>query len=151
MSTGIPDIEATLLAENARLRARIEALEAEMWAAKTRQRQSETERLRTDSSTRVADETCHVAHAVAHAFVEQLRATADVISSVADEIWRRRDVRVEDIHDTAARARTWQDAESTRASRVADDLAAVVNTAIERSMDVPGRVINALSNSYRQS
>jgi hypothetical protein len=164
MSTDIPDIEATLLTENIRLRERVEALEAELADTRSRpfQRQPEMERLRTDTPIQLADEVGHVLLALTHAFVEQLRATADIISSVADEMWRRREDRYESTRERTARPATMgsspysrtatgQGTEFTRASRMTEDISAVVNIAIERSLDVPGRVINALSNSYRRS
>src|SRR5258706_4401170 len=101
MSTNIPDIEETLLAENVRLRARIDALEAELGGAKAGQfqGQSESERLQTDNANRVANEARHVVHAVTLAFAEQLRASADIISSVANEMWRPREDRSDGIRE----------------------------------------------------
>jgi hypothetical protein len=162
MSTGMPESEAEILTENIRLHARVEALEAELAGARARQSQpqSETDRLRIDTTNDVAEEACHVFHAVTHAFVEQLRASADVIDAVADEVWRRRKDRNRDAHNRTARPaamdarpysrmETLEDLESARVRRLSDDIAAVVNTAVERSLDVPRRVIGALSDSYR--
>jgi hypothetical protein len=158
--SSVPGPDTTMAAENARLRARIEALEAELAATRTlegREPRSEYERLRRDIPTQVADEGTRVVKALAQALAEQLRATADVVSAVADEAFRRREERAADERDTTDRPSTSPVAEdqrgtrTTRSGRTAEDLSAVINTGIERAVEIPRRVIERLSDAYRKS
>jgi hypothetical protein len=152
---------ATLIAENIRLRARVEVLEQELAATILRETppQVEVVKMRTSVPSQMANEASRLVRAFSSAFAEQLRATADVISSVADEVWRRNDVQPEVVRErtvwqstpggaTYVKVETTRET-NTRAGRVANDVGAVVSTAIERSLDAPQRVIDAFTNAYR--
>lgn len=156
MGTDVPNLESTVAAENARLRARIDSLEGEltgMRARESRGTRSEADRLSSDIPNQVADEASRVFRALSHAFVEQLRATADVVSAVADEAFRVREDRSASRTSTRGDrvSATAGESTSTRAGSIGNDVASVVNTAVETSLNVTGRVIDRLSGAYRES
>jgi hypothetical protein len=131
---------ATIEAENARLQARIDELEAELRSRSSQTRHTESAKLRNETLDKVSDEASRLVHAMSLAFVEDLRAVADVVKAVSDEAFKRRDERVakdEDIKDM-------------RLSDVENDVAAVLNKGIEKTIAAPRRAIDKFYEVYRE-
>jgi cell division septum initiation protein DivIVA len=141
MSTEEP--KAALAAENARLKARIDELEAELQSkgsGKKSKSHTETDKLVHDMPDKAADEATRLLHALAHAFVEQLRSSADVIKVVADEAFKRRE----------QRSSKDERLDEMRLSEIEDDLASVLNKGIDKSLDVPRRVVDKFYEVYQE-
>jgi len=143
MSTG--ETKASLEVENARLQSRIAELEAELSEARKAgsepKRRSESAKLLEDTLDDATDEANLLFRAVAHAFVEQLRTTADVMKSVADEAFKRIEKR-ESKTDKGGRFRI---------ADIEDDVVAVVNKGIEKSLAAPRRVVDRFHEIYHES
>jgi len=133
---------ATVEAENTRLQARIDELEAELRSKRSSEskRHSESDKLRTETLDKVTDEASRLFHALSLAFVEDLRAAADVVKAVSDEAFKRRDER-------AAKDESIKD---MRFSDVENDVAAVVNKGIEKTLAAPRRAVDKFYEVYRE-
>jgi len=128
--------------EIAKLQARIDELEAELKSkrAKESKRHDETEKLRTDTLDKTTSEANRLLHALAMAFVEQLRSAADVVKAVSDEAFKRRE-------DYIAKNEGITD---LRIGDVENDVAGVLNKGIEKTLAVPGRVVDKFYEVYRE-
>jgi hypothetical protein len=133
---------ATNEAENSRLQAKIDELEAELKSKRSSdsKRHSESDKLRNETIDKVADEASRFFHALSLAFVEDLRSAADVVKAVSDEAFKRRD-------DRAAKD---EDLSDIRLSDVENDVAAVVNKGIEKSIAAPRRAVDKFYEVYRE-
>jgi hypothetical protein len=144
-----PTIES-LEAENTRLRARIDALEAEQAStsrggagtAEHRQRQilkDETEDMLNDLGDRSRDTLDKLTRGLVYALIESIDATADAISAAAQTAFderpeRRAPRKVEKAH------------EQIRTS--ANDVAASVASGLRSALDNPERVVHRFLDAY---
>jgi ABC-type transporter Mla subunit MlaD len=126
------------------MQSRIEELEAQLSEskhdAKKTHSKTESEKLRENTIDDAADEANRLLHAMAHAFVEQLRAAADVVNSVADEAFKRSDAQLAKSDKTLR----------TRLEDIEDDVAGVVNKGIEKSLAAPRRVVDKFHQVYHE-
>lgn len=134
--------KATPSAENARLKARVDELEAELHAKRSARPAShrETDKLIHEMPEKAADEASRLVHAMAQGFIEQLRSTADVIDAVSAEAFKRRKERSsrdESIHEMRLR-----DSEN--------DVASVLNKGIEKVLATPRRVLDKVYEVYQE-
>ena len=135
------DDPTTLAAENARLKARIDELEAELHTKGSGKSAShlDTDRLIHDMPEKAADEANRLFLAMAHAFVEQLRSTADVINAVADEAFKRREERSSRDESMKVRLIDFE-----------NDIASVLNKGIEKVLATPRRVVDKFYEVYQE-
>lgn len=136
------DKNAPSESETARLQARIEELEAELKTRRSKEsrKHSEIEKLRYETMDRTAAEANRMLHAISLAFVEELRSAADVVKAVSDEAFRRRkeySARDEDITDLTL-------------ADIENDVAGVLSKGIEKTLAVPGRVVDKFYEVYRE-
>jgi len=134
--------QAALAAENARLKARIDELEAALHAEGSGKPGSHPDihRLTRDMPEKAADEANRLFHAWANAFVEHLRSVADVINVVADEAFKRREERSSRDEST----------EGMSLSDVENDIASVLNKGIEKFLATPRRVVDKFYETYQE-
>lgn len=125
-------------AEVARLQARIDELEAELKSKMQSSSKStpQTHKLLNDMADKAGNEASRLLHALAQVAVEELRATADVVKAVSDEAFKRRD------------ARAAEDVDQVRLRDVEEDVAAVLNKGLEKSIAAPKRVIDKFHEVY---
>jgi preprotein translocase subunit SecD len=126
-----------------KLQARIDELEAELKIKRARdsKKHAETDKLRTDTVDKTTSEANRLLHALSMAFVEELRSAADVVKAVSDEAFKRHEDRVD------------RDEEITevRLSDLGNDVAAVLNKGIDKSLAGPGRVVDKFYEVYREN
>jgi len=134
--------KATLAAENARLKARIEELEAQLHTKGSGKpaSHSDIDRLTHDIPEKAAHEANRLVHAMAHAFVEQLRSTADVINVVADEAYKRKE----------ERSTRDESIDEMRLRDLENDIASVLSKGIEKFLATPRRVVNKFYEVYQE-
>jgi phage-related minor tail protein len=132
---------AALAAENARLKARIDELEAELHAQGSGKPAAhpDIDRLTRDMPEKAADEASRLFHAMANAFVEHLRSVADVINVVADEAFKRKEERS-----------SRESNDGMRLSEVENDIASVLNKGIEKFLATPRRVVDKFYETYQE-
>jgi hypothetical protein len=87
----------------------------------------------------VVDEGNRLLHAMAQAFVEEIKATADVVKTVADEAFRRGGAFNTRMKDTRGMVNLVD---------VENDLLAVVNKGVEKSLAGPQRVLDKFHEVY---
>jgi hypothetical protein len=88
---------------------------------------------------KASDEANRLTHAFAYALAENLRSAADVIKVVADEAYKRNEERVS-IDEGVNEMRL----------EFEDDLASVVNKGIEKTLDIPRRVLDKFYEVYHE-
>lgn len=137
-----PENNIATEAEIARLQARIDELESELRSKSSGEskRHAETDKLRNETLDKLSDEASRLFHAASMAFVEDLRAVADVVKAVSDEAFKRRDER-------AAKDENLRD---LRLSDIENDIAAVINKGIDKSITAPRRAIDKFYEIYRE-
>jgi hypothetical protein len=128
------ETKATLEAENAKLLSRVAELESELGKSKKMERTKE----KLDDAV---EEGNRLLNAMAHAFVEELRSTADVLKTVADEAFKRHEARV---------ARLKEEKAGFSFSEIEEDVLAVVNKGIEKSLAAPQRVVDKFHAVYHE-
>lgn len=128
--------------EVAKLQARIDELEAELKSKRSRdsKKHAEIDKLRTDTMDKTTSEANRLLHALSLAFVEELRAAADVVKAVSDEAFSRREAFVEKDEDLG----------DLRFSDLSNDVAGVLNKGIEKTIAGPGRVVDKFYEVYRE-
>jgi hypothetical protein len=141
--------------EIARLRARVEELQAELARKPGRghERDSEQEReppgVGGDLPERAFDEGRKLFRGLTLASVEQLRLAADLVSQLGDEVLSRNRVnRVRGQHEKRAGEPV------SPASLVADlprDFFAGVNSVIDESLKIPGKVVEKFYEAYKET
>jgi hypothetical protein len=125
-----------------KLQARIDELEAELKSrrANDSKKHAETDKLRTDTVDKTTSEANRLLHALSVAFVEEVRSAADVVKAVSDEAFRRHEDRID--RDEAIT--------EVRLSDLGNDVAAVLNKGIDKSLAGPGRVVDKFYEAYRE-
>ena|ERR1700722_14282929 len=125
-----------------KLQARIDELEAELKSrrANDSKKHAETDKLRTDTVDKTTSEANRLLHALSVAFVEEVRSAADVVKAVSDEAFKRHEDRID--RDEAIT--------EVRLSDLGNDVAAVLNKGIDKSLAGPGRVVDKFYEAYRE-
>jgi hypothetical protein len=162
-----PTVEA-LTAENNRLRARLDELEAELSDrndSETRPRRArsrrsgsrhlsdETEDLLRDLPSHSIDEIDRLARGLTYALEENIRSMADVVSALADRIFSQPTERYRRGSYRSSQARRHQeddrdDSRERESTITADDLAAGIADSVHESLAAPGRVIRRFWEAY---
>jgi hypothetical protein len=129
-------------AETAKLQARIDELEAELKTKRAHEskRHAETDKLRNDTMDNANSEVNRLIHAASLAFVEDLRAVADVVKAVSDEAFKRRE-------DYIAKGESLTD---LRMTDIGNDVAGVLNKGIEKSLAANRRVVDKFYEAYHE-
>jgi hypothetical protein len=133
------ETKATLEAENAKLLSRVAELESELGKSKKMERTKE----KLDDAV---EEGNRLLNAMAHAFVEELRSTADVLKTVADEAFKRHEARVARLKED----RLKEEKAGFSFSEIEEDVLAVVNKGIEKSLAAPQRVVDKFHAVYHE-
>src|SRR6266436_6478656 len=141
--------------EIARLRARVEELQAELARRPRRGHERDSEQQRESSGVardlpeRAFDEGRKLFRGLALASVEQLRLAADLVSQLGEEVLsRNRADRVQGRHEKRASEPI------TPASLVSDlprDFFAGVNSIIDESLMIPGKVVEKFYEAYKET
>jgi hypothetical protein len=128
-------------AETARAKARSEEPESEHEGNSARKWKTPAQRFRSTHHLRkkASDEANRLTHAFAYALAENLRSAADVIKVVADEAYKRNEERVS-IDEGVNEMRL----------EFEDDVASVVNKGIEKTLDIPRRVLDKFYEVYHE-
>ena len=129
--------------ETARLQARIEELESQLHArnaARKSKARKERSKLTHETRERAMEEANRVLHALAYALVEHLRSSADVIKAVADEAYKKNEAHVS----------SDESLDEARLEELKGDLASVVNKGVQKSLDIPRRVLDKFYEVYQE-
>jgi hypothetical protein len=135
----MPETKQELEEEVARLRARVTELEDDLdTEKKKRRRSSKTSESTRNISSRTADEGGSLIRAITLAGVEFVRATGTVLESFADSVSQRN--RPEE-----------KDSSSDLTRDLPKDVYSGTLNAVEKVLDIPGRVIDKLHEGYRET
>ena len=135
----MPETKQELEDENARLRARVTELEAELnEEPKKRKRSSKTSESTRNISKRATDEGGSIVRAIVLGGVELVRSTGSVLSSFADSVTDRN--RPEE-----------KDSKSDLTRDLPKDVYSGGLNAVEQVLEIPGRVIDKLHEGYRET
>jgi len=137
------ETKATLEADNARLLSRISELEAELAKKDSSEskKHPESKKFREETMDDAMAEANKLMHAMAQAFVEEIRSTADVVKTVADEAFKRRQARMTKIMAEKG---------LPQFADIENDVLAVVNKGIEKSLAAPQRVMDKFHEVYHE-
>ena len=122
--------------EVTRLRARIRELESELGERKPKG--AEPRGRSREIADKFGDEAARLIRSIALAGVEQVRTTASVLNSFADTVSQRNRSKEEQ-------------SPSDLAKDLPNDLYSGILNAIERSLEMPGKVVNRLHETYTEA
>ena len=130
--TETPEEEVT------RLRARVRELESELASSERKTKGTESKGRTREITDKFGDEAARLIRGIAHAGVEQVRTTASVLNSFADTV--------------SERNQTKEDrSPSELAKDLPNDLYSGILNAIEHSLEMPGKVVNRLHETYNET
>ena len=124
--------------EVTRLQARIRELESELESSKRKPKGADPKGRTREVSDKLGDEAARLIRGIALAGVEQVRITANVLNSFADTVSQRNRRRKEESH-------------SDLAKDLPNDLYSGILNAIEQSLEMPGKVVNRLHETYAET
>lgn len=124
--------------EVTRLRSRIRELESELASSERKSKGAESKGRSREISDKFGDEAARLIRGIALAGVEQVRTTASVLSSFADTVSQRNRSKEEQ-------------SPSDLAKDLPNDLYSGILNAIEHSLEMPGKVVNRLNETYNET
>ena len=124
--------------EVARLRARVRELESELASAERKPKGASSKGRTREISDKFGDEAARLIRGVALAGIEQVRTTASVLTSFADTVSQRNQLKEDKSH-------------SDLAKDLPNDLYSGILNAIEHSLEMPGKVVNRLHETYTET
>jgi hypothetical protein len=124
--------------EVTRLRARVQELESELESSKRKPKGADPKGRTREISDKLGDEAARLIRGIALAGVEQVRITASVLNSFADTVSQRNRPKAKESH-------------SDLAKDLPNDLYSGILNAIEQSLEMPGKVVNRLHETYAET
>ena len=124
--------------EVARLRARVRELESELSSSERKTKSTESKGRTREITDKFGDEAARLIRGIAHAGVEQVRTTAGALNSFADTVSQRNRTKEEK-------------SPSDLVKDLPNDLYSGILNAIEHSLEMPGKVVNRLHESYNET
>ena len=124
--------------EVTRLRARVRELESELESGERRPKGADSKGRSREITDKFGDEAARLIRGIALAGVEQVRTTASVLNSFADTVSQRNRRKEDESH-------------SDLVKDLPKDLYSGILDAIEQSLEMPGKVLNRLHETYTEA
>ena len=124
--------------EVTRLRARVRELESELESSERKPKSAGSKGRGREITDKFGDEAARLIRGIAMAGVEQVRTTASVLNSFADTVSQRNRRKEEESH-------------SDLVKDLPKDLYSGILDAIEQSLEMPGKVVSRLHETYSEA